>query len=74
MSGEFGSGGGGSSYTDNLTPGSITTYDGFGVSGSGGVRVAPNSSSPYYNNYSLGGTYAANAGNGAVIISYSVPR
>ena len=74
VSGEFGSGGGGSSYTDNLTPGSITTYDGFGVSGSGGVRVAPNSSSPYYNNYSLGGTYAANAGNGAVIISYSVPR
>ena len=74
VSGEFGSGGGGSSYTDNLTPGSITTYDGFGVSGSGGVRVAPNSSSPYYNNYSLGGTYAANAGNGAVIISYSVAR
>ena len=73
VSGESGSGGGGSSYTDNLTPGSITTWDGFGVTGNS-ARLAPNSSSPYYNNYSLGGTYNANAGNGAVIITYSVPR
>jgi hypothetical protein len=73
VSGESGSGGGGSSFIDNLTAGSITTYDGFGVTGNA-TRLAPNSSSPFYNNYALGGTYNANAGNGAVIISYSVAR
>jgi hypothetical protein len=72
VSGESGSGGGGSSFIDNLTAGSITTYDGFGSVWP--AQQAPNSNSPYWNNYARGGTYNSNAGNGAVIISYSVAR
>ena len=71
VSGESGSGGGGSSFIDNLT--NTTLWDGYGVAGNA-ARLAPNSTSPYWNNYALGGTYAANAGNGAVILSYTVAR
>lgn len=71
VSGEYGSGGGGSSFIDNLT--NTTLWNGYSVAGNA-ARLAPNSTSPYWNNYSLGGTYSANGGNGAVIISYPARR